>query len=159
MRFRSTSISLALLLALAAGASGARAGDIVGRLGWLAGCWERTEKGAQSQEQWMEPSGGTMLGMSRTVVADSTVAWEQLRIEQRDSVLVYVARPSGQAETAFTQIELSDSLVVFSAPDHDFPQLIRYRLQSDGSVLAQIEGKRHGAWRVIFFPLSPARCP
>ncbi len=40
---------------------------------------------------------------------------------------MFVALPSGQAEATFVQAELSDSMAVFEAPEHDFPQRITYR--------------------------------
>lgn len=136
------------------------------RLGWLTGCWEREEDGGVTQEQWMRPLGRTMIGMSRTVrraaenAESRTVAFEFLRIEERGDTgeLFYVAVPSGQAETAFKLVELTDSLAVFENPEHDFPQRIRYRRLPGDSLLAQIEGDRGGTLRVIDFPLKRVHC-
>lgn len=127
------------------------------RLRWLAGRWEGIAPGRVSQEYWMEPLGGTMVGMSRTVAGDRTVAWEHLRIEERGSGLAYIAYPSGQAETRFDLVGQDDALVVFENLAHDFPQRIRYRLLADGSLRAQIEGMREGALRVIDFPMKRIR--
>lgn len=154
--------ALAVMVAAAlapAGASAVDAGDPIARLSWLAGCWERPEPDGLTQEQWMRPAGGAMLGMSRTRIGDRTVAWEHLRIEVRDGLLVYFALPSGQSEAAFTQTALTDSSVTFADPAHDFPQIVRYRLLPDGSVLAQIEGTRNGRTRMIDFPLARGPCP
>jgi len=133
-------------------------GRAIDRLGWLAGCWERAGAGRLTQEQWMEPSGGSMLGMSRTVAEGKTVAYEFVRIEEREGELYYIAAPSGQTEATFRQLELDDDGVVFANPDHDFPQRIRYRRNPDGSLLAQIEGERGGKTRVVDFSMQAARC-
>ena len=127
------------------------------RLRWLAGRWEGVTPGRVWQEHWMEPLGGTMVGMSRTVAGNRTVAWEHLRIEEREGGLVYIAYPSGQAETRFELVEQDDALAVFENPAHDLPQRIRYRLLEGGSLLAQIEGIREGALRVIDFPMKRIR--
>jgi hypothetical protein len=111
-----------------------------------------------THEQWMIPGGGMMLGASRTVVDGKTAEYEVVRIEVRDGALVYVANPFRQAEATFRQIQLSDSSVVFEDPEHDFPQRIRYRLRSDGSLLAQIEGTRGDGLRVIDYPMRRGRC-
>jgi uncharacterized protein DUF6265 len=106
----------------------------------------------------MKPLGGTMLGMARTVAGRKTVGYEHLRIEEQDGQLVYIANPSGQEEASFRQIELADSLVVFSNPSHDFPQRIRYRRLPDGSLLAQTEGEKAGKTRVVDFPMKRTPC-
>ena len=49
----------------------------------------------------MAPRGGSMLGMSRTVIGGKTVEYEFLRIALVDGTLAYVAKPSGQAEAPF----------------------------------------------------------
>ena len=106
----------------------------------------------------MKPLGGTMVGMARTVAGGKTVSYEHLRIEERDGQLVYTAIPSGQKEASFKQVELTDSVIVFSNPTHDFPQRIRYRRLPDGSLLAQTEGEHAGKTRVVDFPMKRTRC-
>ena len=73
--------------------------------------------------------------------------------------LVYVASPSGQAETVFTLEELTDRSVRFAAPEHDFPQRIVYERVSPRAILAWIEGNVEGVSRVIEFPMVAVRCP
>ena len=106
----------------------------------------------------MQPLGKTLLGLSRTVVKEKTVEYEYLRIEEQEGRLALIANPSGQEETTFWQVGLSDDLVLFENLAHDFPQRIRYRLLPDGSALAQIEGERDGTTRVIDFPMTRSRC-
>jgi hypothetical protein len=139
-------------------AQAAAAAETIERMAWLAGCWSHEERGTVSEEQWMAPRGGTMLGMSRTVSKGRTVAFEQLRIEEQGGKLVYIASPSGQSTASFAQTELGDGFVAFADPKHDFPQRIRYRLQDGGSLLAQIEGQQGGKAKVIEFPMSRVPC-
>ncbi len=133
-------------------------------LSWLAGCWMHEETGFRRDEQWMEPRGGTMIGMSRTVARGETVEHEHLRIETTGGTpttakLSFVALPSGQAEATFFQAELSDSMAVFEAPEHDFPQRISYRHVARGLAVATIEGEEEGITRVIEFPMTKTNCP
>ena len=46
------------------------------RLRWLAGCWEMRRDDRITEEQWMLPRGGVMMGMSRTVRGDSLIELE-----------------------------------------------------------------------------------
>jgi len=133
--------------------------DGIATLAWLAGCWEQRTGARVTQEQWMAPAGGVMLGLNRTVVGDTTRAWEYLAIEERDGRLVYTAKPSGQAETSFTSALVSDTLVRFENPAHDFPQRIIYQRIGNDSLLARIEGPRGGEIQGIDFPMRRVACP
>jgi hypothetical protein len=158
-------ISLALFLALLAGPGGeaadasasSKAGSIE-QLAWLAGCWVFEGKDRVVEERWMEPAGGTMLGVSRTVAGGKTVAFEFLRIEERQAGLTYVALPSGQRQAEFTQVELAAGMILFANPAHDFPQRIRYRLDEGGALRAQVEGEIDGRTRVEEYPYRRASC-
>lgn len=134
-------------------------GNDIARLAWLAGCWELRSGARIVEEQWTSPRGGLMLGASRSVRNDSLIEFEQVRIEQRGSDLVYVASPSRQATAEFKATSADASSVVFENPDHDFPKKIFYRRQSADSFVAGIEGPRGGATRTINYPYKRVRCP
>lgn len=127
-------------------------------LAWISGCLELRTGARVVHEQWMAPLGGMMMGMSRTVVRDTVREFEQLRIEMREGKVAYVAHPSRQAETAFLADSVSDTLVVFSNPTHDFPQRIIYRKVGADTVVARIEGTRGGQVRGIDFPFRRVGC-
>jgi hypothetical protein len=124
----------------------------VHRLAWLTGCWKQARAKGHTEEHWMAPAGGTMLGMSRTVMDGKTVEYEFIRIEPVNGVLAYVAMPSRQAEAAFPLASLDAGSVVFENRSHDFPQRIAYRRNPDGSMTARIEGTVDGQSRSREFP-------
>jgi hypothetical protein len=125
---------------------------------WLAGCWQLDRGPRHIVEQWTPPAGGTLLGVSRTVVDGKTVEYEFLLIRERDGGLEYVAKPSGQAEATFKAASVTADEVVFENPQHDFPQRIRYKKQPDGALTARIEGTLNGAARGIDFAYRAATC-
>ena len=129
------------------------------RLGWIAGCWERTAGPTIIEEQWMRPRGGAMLGVSRTTRRDTVVEYEQLRIFDRAGKTVYAALPSGQALTEFETAATTDTAVTFENPAHDFPQRIIYRRRGADSLIARIEGLRGGQVRGVDFPYRRVACP
>lgn len=136
---------------------GAAAQDI-GSLNWLAGCWRAEGGEPGSQEQWMAPAGGGMLGMARTIRRGKVGEFEFLQIiANAEGRLTYVAKPSGQAEASFVVKEQGEQSVTFENPAHDFPQRISYK--REGLVLkARIEGMRKGQLRGIDFVMRKAAC-
>jgi hypothetical protein len=157
------SLGLAALVIAAVGwpaalAAQSSTGGIM-QLAWLAGCWEQRTGRQIVEEQWTRPRGGLMLGTGRTLRGDSLVEYEQVRIEERNGRLVYAAQPSGQAPADFTGIVVSDSAVTFENPTHDFPQRVMYRRAGPDSLVARIEGSRHGTIRGVDFPYRRVACP
>jgi hypothetical protein len=102
---------------------------------WLAGAWGAT---ASTEERWSPPKGGAMLGVSRTVKGEKMVAFEYLRIVERDGGLVYVAQPGGRPPTEFVLTELDEKRAVFVNPRHSYPQRIVYELSKEGDLTASI---------------------
>jgi Domain of unknown function (DUF6265) len=129
-----------------------------GQLAWLTGCWELNRDGRHIIEQWTPPEAGTLLGLSRTVVADKTREYEFMLIREGETGLEYVAKPSGQPEATFTATRVSAEEVVFENPQHDFPIRVMYRREKTGGLLAAIEGNRNGTLRRIEYPYVAASC-
>jgi uncharacterized protein DUF6265 len=122
------------------------------KLGWLAGKWQLEEHGRTIDEQWTTPSGGMMLGVSRTVQDGKTLSFEFLRIVERQGGLYYIAQPEGRPPTEFRLASVEDNEWIFENPAHAFPRKIRYKRLSDDSLRARIEdetGTKH-----VDFPYS-----
>jgi hypothetical protein len=104
----------------------------IARVEWIAGTWIGEQGGAAVfEEHWTPPAGGAMLAVSRTVKGDRMVAFEFLRIVERDGGLVYVAQPGGQPPTDFTLTALTGESATFENPSHDFPKVIQYTRRAD----------------------------
>lgn len=129
----------------------------VERLVWMSGCWESVRGDLVVEEHWMEPRGGLMLGMSRTLRAGRAIAHEHLRISEQDRDLVLVAQPSGQAVTEFRAVAIQDSVAAFENRQHDFPQRVTYRPGPD-SLWARIEGVTERGERAVDFRLGRIAC-
>lgn len=98
---------------------------------WIAGDWVGTRNTSAIEERWSPPSGGAMLATSRTVRGERMVAFEFLRIIEREGSLVYIAQPNGSPPTEFVLVEFSATRAVFANPRHDSPQKITYELTAD----------------------------
>jgi hypothetical protein len=146
-------VVLASPVALAVEPAAAEIGDLV----WLAGHWRGVIGSATVEEGWLGPSGGTMIGINRTVAGETTVGLEYLRLEERDAGLVLVASPDGRCPpTEFVLVVLDGQRAVFANPEHDFPQRIVYRRDGD-RLHASIEGEEGGEPKKIgwVFELQP----
>lgn len=111
----------------------------IGDLTWLAGAWvgTKSDTGSSVEERWSPPLGGAMLSVSRTVnKSGKMVAFEYLRIVERDGGLVYIAQPGGKTPTEFVLSEVSATRAVFDNPRHDYPKRIVYELSADGGLIA-----------------------
>lgn len=112
------------------------------QLAWISGDWQTAPGGrAQIEEHWIQPAGGTMLGMSRTVAGGKTAEFEFLRIEQREEAIYYVAQPKGRCpQTDFKLTRVTAQEAVFENPTHDFPKRIIYKKTAEDSLTASIDG-------------------
>jgi len=125
----------------------------IGDLSWLAGAWVGTRSsGSSIEERWSPPLGGAMLAVSRTVnTSGKMVAFEYLRIVERDSGLVYIAQPGGKTPTEFVLTELSPTRAVFDNPRHDYPKRIVYEVSAEGGLSATIGFAKGGTPRRFEF--------
>ena len=113
----------------------------ISELAWISGDWQSAPGGrAAIEEHWTQPSGGSMMGMSRTVVGEKTAEFEYLRIEQRSDGIFYVAHPKARCPgTDFKLTRATATEAVFENPEHDFPKRIIYRKTADDSLTASID--------------------
>ena len=143
--------SIGCILLLLAGWTGAPGAEPARRgvagMAWLAGYWTGTADGLETEELWLPPRGGLMLGTHRDVGREGRAFFEFLRIETSGEGTVYRAQPSGRPATPFRLVEQEDTSLVFENLEHDFPQRILYQLRPDGTLLARIEGTVDGASR------------
>ena len=114
----------------------------ISELGWMSGDWQTPPgRPAQIEEHWTQPAGGSMLGVSRTVIGIRTLEFEYLRLEQRAEGIFYVAHPKARCPgTDFKLTSVTTSEAVFENPSHDFPKRIIYRKTAVGGLVATIDG-------------------
>jgi hypothetical protein len=120
------------------------------QLAWLAGTWSGGDGPIAFEERWTPPAGGAMLAVSRTLKGGRMVAFEFLRIVERDGSLVYIAQPNGRPPTEFRLTALTAGSATFENPMHDFPKMIRYARRGDGSLEATVSDGGQKAESFVF---------
>lgn len=142
--------------AAAADAPAARIADFA----FMAGCWQGGDAQTALEEVWMRPGGGTMMGTSRVLAGGKTVFSEFVEVAEKPAGLTMtVALGIGKPGVPFTRIAAGPEEVVFENPTHDFPQRIRYQKQSEGTVMARIEGVEKGQAKGEDYPFRKVACP
>jgi hypothetical protein len=129
----------------------------VEQLAWMSGDWQTAPGRMRIEEHWTGAAGGTLIGMSRTVVGDRTVAFEYLRIETRKEGIFYVAHPNAKPGTDFKLVRVEGQSATFENLAHDFPKRIIYRKNSEGAIVARIEGDGSEKEKPQEFVLKPMK--
>lgn len=124
---------------------------------WMAGCW--TEAGERwTDECWMSPRAGIMLGASRSGAGETLREWEMLNIvltpperEGAPPAMAYRAAQQGGGFVSFVWRSDGAPGVTFVNPAHDYPQRIRY--WREGVMLkaeiAMLDGSRPLRWNYL----------
>ena len=89
----------------------------------------------------MEPAGGLMMGMARTLRGGIATGHEFVLLRVVDDRVTYSAHPSGQNPTDFGATVITSSRMRFENPQHDFPRAIEYERTSPDSLIAKIYGE------------------
>ena len=135
----------AVVLAAAVRAQSVPVRASISQIAWLAGAWAGGGGAVVLEERWTPAAGGAMLAVSRTVKDDRMVAFEFLRIVERDSTLIYIAQPDGRPPTEFRLSAITPDSATFENKAHDFPKVIAYARKPDGTLEARVsDGNQKG---------------
>jgi hypothetical protein len=128
-------IGFAAALALAAPPA-ARVED----LGWMSGPWVSETREGWTEELWMAPRRGLMLGTNRSGKGARATGFEYMRIEVDGAGrIAFWGSPGGKPAVAFTLVSSGPREAVFENPAHDFPTRIVYRRQGE-RLVASVSG-------------------
>jgi len=92
------------------------------------------------EEQWTKPAGSMMLGLGRVWKNEQTLFFEFLSLKEEGGMIVYSAFLQGKPGIPFRLVRTGKEEAVFENLEHDFPKRVVYRKETDGSLLARIEG-------------------
>lgn len=122
-----------LLFALASQARGQASA-----LDWLAGYWCGVENGIASEELWLAPRAGMLVGVHRDSAAGQPRGFEYFRIVEDGGELVYWAQPQGKLGVPFRGRPATGT-IDFVNDAHPFPKRVRYRRVDPDTLLARID--------------------
>ncbi len=126
---------------------------------WLQGHWRGPGLGGISEEVWMEPSGGAMPGMFRTVTDGEVIFYEMFALTEHEGSLVLRLKHFNADMTGW---EDKEEMVRFRLA-HVEPGLIQfnsltYRLETDDTMRIHVAiRQRDGKLEELGFALSRVR--
>jgi hypothetical protein len=126
----------------------------ISSMAWLAGAWRIGDQTFSIEERWTPAAGDAMLAVSRTVKGTRMVAFEFLRIVERNGGLVYIAQPNGRPPTEFVLTRVAKQSATFENPTHDFPKMIQYTVRADGTLEARVSDGGQKGESFVFTRLS-----
>ena len=147
--FITLSIALAAMALAGAGKAQSTAPDTTAP-GWMAGCWSQNKAPKWTEECWMGPRGGVMLGAGRAGSGDKLSEWEAMQIiPASDGKLVFWASPDGGARVGFTEASRGPTEIVFANAGHDYPQRIRYWREGEmlNAEISLLDGSKAMRWQ------------
>ena len=111
-------------------------------LDWLAGHWCGQRGKTFSEETWMAPRGGLLVGMHRDTRDGKATGFEFMRIARQEGRWVFLAQPNGSAVTGFPAERVEADRVVFANPAHDFPKRVIYSRPDADTLHARVDDGR-----------------
>lgn len=124
---------------------------------WLVGTWENKTSRGSLYENWSKLHENELAGKSYMIRDKDTMVFETIRLLQEKNTLFYIPTVKNQNDdqpVRFALKNMTDSLLVFENPEHDFPQVITYRKVRADSLVAEISGIRNGQERKQQFPMK-----
>ena len=117
--------------------------------GWMAGCWEEVSGRAWTEECWIEPRGGMMLGTSRKGSGQRAESFEYMSLDGRLGETEFCALPSGREGTCFEKAKETPTEIVFVNVTHDYPQRVRYWREGKylNAEVSLADGSKAQRWR------------
>src|SRR6266478_6727203 len=128
------------------------------RLSFMTGCWSFQSGDSETEEYWTKPSGGSMVGLSRTVKGGKAIFTEYTQIREQNAALsMFVQLGLAKSTTEFRLTKLSLDEAIFTS-DLENPNRLIYRKKDDGSLFARTEGTKDGKAVFEDFPYRREKC-
>lgn len=151
---RLNSANVAELVKLNIAAEGPKASPLDGLKGFL-GLWKQVEGiDLVSYEEWKIQSDSLYEGRSWTMYAEKQIYEEKIQLLAEGNDIFYIPIvPGNNGPVRFKMTSLDGNHVIFSNPEHDFPQEISYEMRGDTVLFAKISGVKNGKPGTKEFPL------
>ncbi len=124
---------------------------------WLIGTWENKKQRGSIYETWVKISDTELSGKSYILKNKDTIIFETVRLVKEQDNLFYIPTVNNQNNhlpVRFVLTTISDTVLIFENPQHDFPQRISYTRIGSDSLVAEISGVKNEQERKQAFPMK-----
>ena len=124
---------------------------------WLIGTWINKTPQGNIYETWSKTSDAEFAGKSYMVKHNDTIFFESVRLVHEKKGLFYISTVEDQnagLPVRFSAKTISETQLVFTNPQHDFPQTISYTKITADSLIAEISAANNGQERRQVFPMK-----
>jgi hypothetical protein len=125
-------------------APAAKAG--IAALAWLEGQWRSEDGGDVWEACYSGTEGGEIVSATKKIENGKVTLFDFERFREEDGKVLLTPFPHGKASVDFTLIGFDPKVkrAIFSNPEHDFPQRIRYEIGPDGRLKILLAAERDG---------------
>jgi hypothetical protein len=118
----------------------------IAALAWLEGAWRTAGTDDVWEACYTSADGGEIVSATKRIEAGKTVLFDFERFREEDGKVVLTPFPYGKASVDFpvASIDPRARVAVFSNPEHDFPQRLRYERTADDRLKVTLSGDRDG---------------
>lgn len=116
-------------------------------LNWMLGKWKSETVNRVTTETWYSLSPTTFQGRGISISQSSgdTLFVEDLWLIETGGEIFYIAKvDENEFPVSFKLAALAQYTVIFSNPEHDYPQRISYSLSENGELFATVVGMKDG---------------
>ncbi|MGK6352442.1 DUF6265 family protein [Parapedobacter sp. DT-150] len=155
-----TKITLAVVGLIVFCSWAARQIDEIKKAEWLIGTWENKTPKGSLYESWSQSNDSGFIGKSYFLNDKDTAMFETIQLVEKEQKLYYIVSVANQNDglpVSFASTTITDNVLVFENPQHDFPQVITYTKINSDSLVAEISGIRNGQERKQTFPMKRIR--
>lgn len=135
-------------------------GTAIKKADWLIGSWSDTSPEGKLEENWVRANDSVYTATSLFIKGADTLHYEVITLTENGESLQYTASVKGQNNgqaVVFNQVADTKGQLVFSNPQHDYPQQIIYRQVNPDSLVAIVSGKQQGKSSTETYGMSRKR--
>ena len=148
---------LIILLAITLASCQNQNKNLIAQAEWLLGTWEyRDDSENVSYESWTKVNDNEFSGESYVLQGEDTIIFEIIQLTQKQDSIFYIAKVEGQNNNLpirFALTSISENMMTFENPAHDFPQKIEYSKVDNKLMIAEISGLINGKEEVYRFSM------
>ncbi len=125
-------------------------------IAFMTGCWQESAQGGL-REHFTPAAENRMTGLSQFWRGNTIVDWEFHRLDLGPEGPILIPHPKGVESVPFAATGVEENRVVFSNPEHDFPNRIIYHRVHADTLVATVEGDAEGT-PVLEFRMAKVPC-